>query len=309
LEPQAKTVLLTGASGFLGSHLLKSLLSRGYQVIVLKRSKSNCWRIEEELKCCNFVDVDLEPLRVVFEQQKIDAVVHVACHYGRDSQSVLEVLKSNVLLGVELLELAIEFKVKAFFNSDSFFNTASSSQKYLNHYTLSKKQFVEWLKVKCDEIAIVNLKIAHMYGLLDESSKFVPWLFQQFVDKVDCLPMTEGRQERDFINVKDVVSAFLFMLGQVEQLDGFEEHQVGSGELTSLKDFVILCKTGYESRYGEAKTKLDFGALDYREGEMMTVESDISSLEQKGWTPSISLEKGVMEMVSFGVPFKSLGNE
>ena len=40
------TILLTGATGFLGSHLLKTLVSKGYEVVVLKRSTSDMWRLK-----------------------------------------------------------------------------------------------------------------------------------------------------------------------------------------------------------------------------------------------------------------------
>ena len=79
-----KTILLTGATGFLGSHLLKALLNEGHRLVILKRSTSNAWRIASMLDQVTSYDIDRVPLTQAFEDQHIDAVIHTACHYGRD---------------------------------------------------------------------------------------------------------------------------------------------------------------------------------------------------------------------------------
>ena len=79
-----KTILLTGATGFLGSYLLEAFLQKGYKVVVLKRSTSNIWRIQDLITQIICYDVDIQPLENAFTDQHIDYVVHTACHYGRN---------------------------------------------------------------------------------------------------------------------------------------------------------------------------------------------------------------------------------
>ena len=55
-------VLLTGATGFLGSHLLKALVSKGYEVVVLKRSTSDMWRLKGFEHTFKSYDIDQVPL-------------------------------------------------------------------------------------------------------------------------------------------------------------------------------------------------------------------------------------------------------
>ena len=76
-------VLLTGATGFLGSHLLKTLVSKGYEVIVLKRTTSDMWRLKGFENTFISYDIDQVPLQKVFEDQYIDTIIHTACMYGR----------------------------------------------------------------------------------------------------------------------------------------------------------------------------------------------------------------------------------
>ncbi|MDA3835748.1 MAG: NAD-dependent epimerase/dehydratase family protein, partial [Spirochaetales bacterium] len=152
-DKMGKSVLLTGASGFLGSHLLEALLRDGYDVVILKRSTSDVWRIRHLLNRVRSYDVDKVPIGKAFEDQQIDAVIHTACHYGRNSDPISTVVESNLMFGLRLLEVAIFFKTATFFNTDTLL------QKHLNIYTLSKKQFVEWLLQQSDKIQVVNLKL------------------------------------------------------------------------------------------------------------------------------------------------------
>ncbi|MFK5948574.1 MAG: GDP-mannose 4,6-dehydratase, partial [Methylococcales bacterium] len=66
-----KNILLTGATGFLGSHLLEALLNESYQVVILKRSTSDTWRINHLLEQVKSYDVDIQNLDLAFSEQSI----------------------------------------------------------------------------------------------------------------------------------------------------------------------------------------------------------------------------------------------
>ncbi len=286
-----KSVLLTGATGFLGSHLLKALLEGGYDVTIFKRSSSDVWRISSLLAHVRSFDVDKVAIKKAFENQRIDAVIHTACHYGRDNDPVSEVVESNLMFGLKLLEVAVRF------NTDTFFNTDTLLQKHLNNYTLSKKQFVEWLRQQSNNIQVVNLKLEHMYGPMDDATKFVPWVIGQFERQVDEIKFTKGEQLRDFIYIDDVVSAYLTAMRKSSQLENFNEFDIGTGKLVSVRSFVESLKIAYEKQYGSCKTKLNFGALSYRIGEMMRVEVDNSKITKLGWSANTSLADGIEKII------------
>ena len=106
------TILLTGATGFLGSHLLKALINKGYEVVVLKRSTSNMWRLKGFENTFKSYDIDQVPLQKAFEEQYIDTIIHTACVYGRKGESIQQILKTNLMFGIELLSTAIDFSTK-----------------------------------------------------------------------------------------------------------------------------------------------------------------------------------------------------
>ncbi len=286
-----QTILLTGATGFLGSHLLEALLAKGHKVVVLKRSTSNIWRIEHLMAQVTSYDVDVQPLELAFEQQRIDVVMHTACHYGRNGAPIHQIVESNLMFGLRILDACLKF------NTDTFFNTDTLLQKHLNVYTLSKKQFVEWLKQHSDQIQVVNLKLEHMFGPKDDATKFVPWVLSQLKANVPEIKLTKGEQERDFIYIDDVVSAYITLLEKAPGLVKFNEFDVGSGQLMTVKTFLESLKKVYEASFGTSMTKLNFGALPYRAGEMMTVEVNNKSLLDLGWSAKTELENGLKNII------------
>ena len=285
------TILLTGATGFLGSKLLESLLSFNYKVIILKRSKSDLWRIKHLIQDVKSYDVDIDFQEKAFTEQKIDCVIHTACNYGRNTSLIKEVIDSNLNFGLKILNSCIKYNVKSFLNSDTLL------EKNLNTYTLSKKQFVEWLKIKTDKIQVINVRIELMYGSKDDVHKFVPWIISQLNQNVKKIELTSGIQKRDFIYVDDVVSAYITILNKLEDLHKYNEFDVGTGKLVSVRKFLELLKDLYISNYGETKTKFAFGELPYREKEIMTVKVNNQPLIDLGWSPNVDLQQGIRNIL------------
>jgi len=286
-----KTILLTGATGFLGSHLLEGLLEKGYKVVILKRSTSNIWRIKHLLNQVKSYDVDVQPLELAFEQQRIDAVMHTACHYGRNDDSIYQVVETNLMFGLRILDAGLKF------NTTTFFNTDTLLHKHLNVYSLSKNQFVEWLKQQSDKIQVITLKLEHMYGPGDDITKFVPWVLSQLKSNSPEIKLTVGEQQRDFIYIDDVISAFMLLFEKSEALPDFSEFDVGTGTLTSVRDFIENLKVTYEKEIGTVRTQLNFGAIPYRDGEMMTVEVNNEKLKILGWQAKTLLDHGLRKTI------------
>jgi CDP-paratose synthetase len=284
-------ILLTGATGFLGSHLLEALLNHGYNVVILKRSTSNLWRIQHLINQVKSYNVDNQPIEAAFAEQHIDIVIHTACHYGRNSDTMSTIVETNLMFGLRILDACLKF------NTDTFFNTDTLLQKYLNIYTLSKKQFVEWLKQQSDKIQVINLKLEHIYGTKDDINKFVPWVLSQLQQNVPEIKLTKGEQQRDFIYIDDVISAYLVALDNLSKLGSFNEFDVGTGNLLTIKTFITQLKGVYEKQNGVVQTYLNFGALSYRSGEMMSVEVNNHALQQLGWAPKISIQQGLLNVI------------
>jgi nucleoside-diphosphate-sugar epimerase len=285
-----RTVLLTGATGFLGSHTLPALLTRGHRVIALVRASSDLSRIAPCADKTVFVDIDSAPLEQIMVDNGIDTVVHLACDQGRGSDDIDALLTVNLMLGIRLLQAARSCGVTVFLNADTQLEAG------VNAYALSKKQFTAWLPYFSDEIAISNLRLGNIYGPREPASGFLSWLLTEFTRGADRVELTPGAQLRDFVHAADVSAAILAVLDHSHDA-GLKSYDTGSGELLSLRTFVEMAQAVYQRETGAMRSQLIFGALEYRPGEIMQPKFDTAALFDLGWRPGLTLEEGLTDTV------------
>lgn len=291
-------ILLTGATGFLGSHILKRIAERtSYKLIVLKRSFSNTERIFKYLSNPNiqYYDIDKIDIQEIFLHNKIEAIIHVATEYGKKNPSVTKILETNLMFPIYLLENAIRNGCRVFINTDSYFNKEGLSYNYLLDYSLSKKSLLMWLKYYSNDIKIANMVLEHIFGENDNSDKFTEYMIRNVaINKVDEIDLTAGTQKRDFIYVDDVVDAYMKVLEYEEKSNqkGFVEFDIGLGSAISIKEFVETIKI-----VSGSNTMFNFGAIPARSDEIESSAADNKKLLEIGWKPQYSVQAGLTKVV------------
>lgn len=287
-------ILLTGATGYLGSHLAKAFVADGHRVVALKRKTSSLRRLTGlQDKLC-FYDIDtLDLARPFKEQGVIDAVVHTATCYGRAGEKVSEVFEANTLFPLRLLEAA------NYFNTATFFNTDTILHPYINAYSLSKKQFADWGRQlsASAQILFINIRLEHMYGPGDDRSKFTTWIVERCVSNAPTIDLTAGDQLLDFIYVDDVVAAYRCLLKHSADMNrGYQELGLGTGSSVRLREFVEMVH-----RFSDSSAQLRFGVLPYREHEIMQSHANTRKLQNLGWKPFVDLPSGLKKMINFSM--------
>jgi nucleoside-diphosphate-sugar epimerase len=285
-------ILISGINGFLGSHLAKHLKS-SFEVIGLEVFLNNLFRIDSEnFKVYSTRNSSLES---IFEDNNFFAVIHAATVYQTKNDPVSNLLDANINLPIRLLELCNIYSVSLFLNTDSFFNNETYSYSYLPEYTLSKKQSLEWIKLLANNsfCKVANMKIFHMYGENDAGKKFIPFIINEIKSDITEIELTPGEQIRDFIYVKDVIRAYETVLKSEVNLNSYQQFEVGSGKSYSIKNLLKLIK-----KITGSKTDLKFGALDYRDGEIMNSMSNNSELVKLGWIPEFNLSEGLSKVIN-----------
>ena len=289
LSQLMQTILLTGATGYLGSQIANAFVCAKHRVAILTRKNSNLSRINSllpNLQVFNLEDGLDKPFRIL---GKVHAVVHTATCYGRKGETPLAVFEANTVFPLRLLEIATNF------GADSFFNTDTVLNEYINTYSLSKHQFAEWGKSFASEGAIkfINIQLEHFYGPGDDAQKFTSYVIRSCLNNLSEIKLTAGEQSRDFVHVDDVVRAYTCLVDKATKLDsGYHNCGVGSGQSVSLKEFVNKIH-----RLTNSRSKLMFGALPYRKYELLQSQADTSLLEEIGWNCQLSLEQGLEQTI------------
>lgn len=280
-----KTVLIIGINGFLGSRLAQQL-SNQYKIVGLTRRNTNNIKDKE----CKIYYRNSDTIETIFIENKIDIIIYVATVYGRKDEPLSSLIESNILLPIKAYELGLKYNASLFINTDSHFSLANE-QPYLNNYTMSKQQALEWLKKNINKCKIVNMIIFHLYGPNDSPEKFVMTIINDIKNK-QKIKLTPGKQVRDFIYIDDVVSAFETVIKSRNKLLPFSQFEVGSGYPVTIESFVkqlkLILNRGVE---------LDFGGLPYREQEIMYSVSNNRPLVELGWKPVTALEKGLIKTI------------
>ncbi|MBN1186305.1 MAG: NAD-dependent epimerase/dehydratase family protein [Bacteroidales bacterium] len=285
-------ILVTGGNGFLGSAIVHSLIEK-HEIVVLEKNRGNINRLEDIIERIRIYFSDDQDTSLLFENSAIDVIIHTATLYGRTDISLADMIYSNIYMPVRLLEEGMKTGLKAFINTDTFFNHENSAYKYLGSYTLSKKHVNEWLIVQSDKMPIINMKLQHMYGPGDNMDKFVMQMAKILKSNAAYLDLTSGEQVRDFIFIDDVVDAYNKILEKLGCFNnGFHQLNVGCGKEVTIKEFIEKIKG-----ITKASTKLKFGAVPYRENEIMHSIADINALRNMGWEPKINIETGIKRII------------
>ncbi len=284
------TFFITGATGFLGSRLLLRLLKAGGHAYCLRRQKSDLSRVRHLESRIAWVDLEGFDAEHFFYNTQVDCLVHCATDYGRKSVDPMSTIEANLALPLKLLHHAAQSGVRAFSSTDTVLS------RDLSGYSLSKRQFTEWLGTYSRKIIAVNVALQHFYGPGDDPTKFTSYIVNALVRGEERIKLTPGEQERDFIYIDDVIEAFDVIIRDAllrPSRSDLIHYEVGSGETCSVRSFVEQCK----HLAAPCDTQLDFGALPYRPHEAMQVSTNLTLLKSLGWRPQFSVAKGLMETI------------
>ena len=285
-----RRALLTGATGFVGSHLAAALISEGWDVHAVTREPSTA-ALPKGAKA-HLHDGTTEGMADIVREAAPDVVFHLASLFlAQHSPADIEPLvRSNLLFGTQLMEGMCAGGV------GRLVNTGTSWQHYGNSdynpvclYAATKQAFQAMMEyyVEACSIKAVTLKLYDTYGPGDTRKKLFALLRQASLEGTR-LDMSAGEQMIDLVHIDDVVDAFRTAAGLLldDSVERSEEYAVSSGSPIRLRDLVETY-----SRVTGRELDINWGARPYRPREVM-VPWD-RGRPVPGWKPRVALEEGI----------------
>lgn len=305
-----KKILVTGAAGFIGSHLVRRLLKENCRVIVLVKPITDLWRIQDIIGKLEIINCDLgiENQELKTKLSQIDIIYHLsASGVDQSENDCNSIIRTNVTGTLIMLELARDLKTERFIYCGSCFEYGKGSflsEKSFpvpfSEYAVSKLAgwFLTNAFFRKYNLPVVSLRPFNVYGPYEASYRLVPHTIINAIKGKD-IKLTHGEQKRDFVFIDDMIDGFI-AAGITPGIIG-ETFNLSAGSLVSVKEIV---NTIIELVNTEAKPI--FGALDYRKSEIWLLSGDPEEARNKlNWKVKISLRDGLKKTINW---FKDTAN-
>lgn len=317
------TILVTGATGFIGSHTCVELIQSGYHVVGTDNFCNSKPAVLDRIqtiteKKMDFIKADLchpEELDQIFQQYQIDAVIHFAGlkAVGESVEKPLEYYSNNITGTLYLLECMRKYHCyRIVFSSSATVYGMNNPVPYQENMPTSATNPYGYTKVMIEQIlrdlcvsdpkwSIVLLRYfnpigAHHSGLLGEDpngipNNLMPYICQVAIGKLEYLRVfgndydtPDGTGVRDYIHVVDLAKGHLDAVKYALEHNGAQEINLGTGKGTSVLELFH----SFEKACGK---KLPYQIIERRAGDIATCYADTSKAKELlGWSAKKTIE-------------------
>lgn len=299
-------ILVTGAAGFVGANLFKTLASvRDDVYAVVRRDKG--WRLTE-VKDDRVIAVDLNDyaatknlITSVSPQTIFDCMAYGAYSFEKNASLIYQ---TNFQSIVNLVELLAERPFAAFIHAGSSSEYGTNCAAPIEDspcepnspYAVSKVAVASYLRFmgKQRSFPCVNLRLYSVYGQLEDTSRLFPNLLRQaLAGKLP--PFVDPRTSRDFIHVDDVCAAFIMAAAKMHPGLYGENFNIGTGTKTTIAELADTTR-----RVFDVAAEPQFGTMEGRAWDLADWYSNPhKATEQLGWKPLVKLEDGLRSMAKW----------
>jgi len=326
-------ILVTGAAGFIGMHVSKALLEKGYTVVgidnfndyydvQLKKDRIAFVGSSEKFICHTMDLADRDAIARLFDKEKFDMVINLAAQAGvrYSIKNPYAYVDSNLVGFVNLLEGCRHNKVKHLvYASSSSVYGANAKMPFSVHDNVDHPVSLYAASKKANELMAHTY--SHLYGLPTTGLRFFtvygPWgrpdmspsLFAGAILRDEAINVfNEGKMRRDFTYIDDIVDGVVRVLEKIPQpaadFDAvnpdpsssyapYRVYNIGNNESVDLMYFIETI----ENVIGKKAKK---NMLPMQDGDVVATYADINELiAAVGFRPSMPLQKGIEKFVAW----------
>jgi len=295
-----RRALITGATGFVGSHLSRALVRESWEVhaVVPQHASLEPIRdIGDTLKV-HIHDGNAARLVEIVENNQPDVVFHLASQFivEHKAEEIEALILSNILFGTHLVEAMSVRDVKYLVNTGtSWQHFENRDYDPVNLYAATKEAFEAILRfyMNVRGLRIITLKLFDTYGPNDSRPKIFA-LLRKMMNQKEPLAMSPGNQLLDLTYIDDVVDAYLCVANRLLEgrVSGHEQYAVSSGRTVSLRELVAIYQQETKSI-----VPVQWGGRPYRQREVM-VPWDRGE-PPPGWRPRVPLTEGLKKLAAW----------
>jgi len=289
-------ILLTGATGFIGSGLVPKLESAGYSLKCLVRAASIDKAVQQlgENRCLEIPKTQ-EDLAMLLSTTKPDAVIHLASRFLsiHAPEQVDELIESNITFPTHLLEAMKYAGVRHFLNTGTIFQSADGTLGTpFNLYAATKQAFEGILQhyVRNENFCVLTLRLADTFGMGDTRCKIVQLMINAAMQK-NTLALSPGEQKISLTWVDDVQSGFVQGLEYLLAVknSGHEVFGLCNPKLMTLRDLgkLVEVAVGHPANF-------QWGMRPYRQGEIMV---PVLPKKLPGWEAKMDIKNGILHLI------------
>lgn len=303
-----KKVFVTGAAGFVGSHLAHKLVKDGYEVHILIRPSTNIDRIRDIVPGLYLHTGDLadrDGIRRILHGIKPDGIFHLAVSTIASGKIAPpeDVIKSNFTGTVNIIDAIMDIDYKFFVNTGSFLEYGPKKIAIKESdiceppelYSITKLAGVLYGQAvaRIESKPIINLRIFTPYGPFMQKGRLVYEVIHNALRGKEIM-LTHPQVTRDFIYVEDIVSLYKEAAMLVPNLKG-EIFNVGSGIKTTLADLVK-----YVMEITSSFSKINWGSYNKVFYDSDTWQADMTkTFNHFQWRPTFTLEQGILKTIAW----------
>ena len=274
------SILVTGATGFIGKHLIKKI--HNYNIAVDKNGKN----------------VDLRIRKDVLKMKRADIVIHLAAKIpAKKNYSKNIFFEHNILGTLNILEYCVQKKIKKIIFVSSYVygkpknNPINEKYEIKPHNTYAKSKVLseELCKIYAEKykIQIIILRPFNIFGDLQKDNSLISNIIKSIKNN-NNITIINKNNKRDYLFIDDLIDAIIKL---IDYKCKFEIFNIGSGTSYSLENIVNL----FENK---SKKKIKRKYKISKENNIPKIQADITKIKKEiKWNPKYTLVEGIEKII------------
>ena len=307
-----KKCLVTGADGFIGSHLVETLLEQGHEVKALAQYNSfGSWGWLEEIKDSDNLKVIAGDIRDPFFCRKIikdvQVVYHLAALIGIPYSYIAPetYVATNIYGTLNICQASLDLGVEKLIHTST--SEVYGSAKYVpidENHPMQPQSPYSASKIGADamamsfynsfELPVVTARPFNTFGPRQSARAIIPTIISQIKSEVPVIKLGDIKPTRDFNFVKDTCEGFI-LLGEEDNVIG-KSINIGSNTEYSILETFELIKKIMKSN---VEYKTDQSRIRPSGSEVTRLVCDNSIIKSYGYKPKFSFEQGLIETINW----------